>query len=189
MSIRQSATLLLALPRGRSYELLMMQRNMRSSFMPGAYVYPGGGGSAVRIACCWLRDGCAVDGGAGALDDADIAAARVYGDGGDALAHRLCAIRETFEETGVLAMDTPTPSSMALVDWRHRVQRQPSEFIALLSRCDLPAAGSRVSDVAASASASASASGWLVCAQLASGCCRALAALPPSVDAVRHAYL
>lgn len=55
------------------FEVLMMRRNERSSFVPGAWVFPGG-----------------------ALDESDVR------DGDDEeRAARRCAVREVFEETGI----------------------------------------------------------------------------------------
>jgi len=73
------------------FEVFMVQRSMKSSFMPGAYVFPGG----------------AVD--PEDWDDVDVgvtpaAAAARFGDGVDgasALAHLRAAMRETAEEVGV----------------------------------------------------------------------------------------
>jgi 8-oxo-dGTP pyrophosphatase MutT (NUDIX family) len=68
--IRPAATVLLVRDRHDGLEVFMLQRNLRSAFVPGVYLFPGGG-----------------------LDPAD-----GEGDG----AYRIAAIRECFEEAGVL---------------------------------------------------------------------------------------
>lgn len=75
------------------FEVLMMQRNPKSVFMPGAYVFPGGGiDSEDREPA--MYDLCA------GLDDA--AASRILGLERDGLAYFAGAIRECFEESGLL---------------------------------------------------------------------------------------
>ena len=59
-------------------EVLMIRRNHNSSFVPDAWVFPGGG-----------------------ADEIDAALANEHGDGSLQAIMRLTAIRETFEETGV----------------------------------------------------------------------------------------
>ena len=68
----------------------MLRRNERSTFMPGAYVFPGG----------------AVDAEDGARDIAfgmsdEVASARLSVNGGG-LAYYVAALRELFEEAGLL---------------------------------------------------------------------------------------
>lgn len=73
--------------RGESpFEVLMVRRNDRSSFVPGAWVFPGGG-----------------------LDGSDRALAAVLAPASDPLltALRICALREMVEESGVWAGPFP----------------------------------------------------------------------------------
>jgi 8-oxo-dGTP pyrophosphatase MutT (NUDIX family) len=65
----------LILLRGEPFEVLMMRRHESSTFVPGAWVFPGG-----------------------ALDDID---RELAGDGGESAAFSLCAVRELLEETGI----------------------------------------------------------------------------------------
>lgn len=65
----------LILLRGEPFEVLMMRRHESSTFVPGAWVFPGGALDAV---------------------DRELAAA-----GGDDVAYALCAVRELLEETGI----------------------------------------------------------------------------------------
>lgn len=74
-------------------EVLLLQRNLQSGFMPGMYLFPGGAvdeadGSAEAVALCM------------GLDDA--AASSVLGLARGGLAYWVAAIREAFEEAGVL---------------------------------------------------------------------------------------
>jgi 8-oxo-dGTP pyrophosphatase MutT (NUDIX family) len=78
---------------GTSLEVLMVRRNLRSDFVGGAYVFPGGGVDPL-------------DGGPGAealcagRDDAEANALLGLESGG--LAYWVAAVRETFEEAGLL---------------------------------------------------------------------------------------
>jgi len=74
-------------------EVLMLQRNFRSGFMPGMYMFPGGAldpedGTAEAAALCER------------LDDRAASAALGIEKGG--LAYWIAAIRESFEEAGIL---------------------------------------------------------------------------------------
>jgi 8-oxo-dGTP pyrophosphatase MutT (NUDIX family) len=79
---RDSATVILLRDGDRGLDVFMLERHLRSDFAGGAYVFPGG-----------------------TIDHRDTdPAAAVFVDGPieDDLPFRLCAIRETFEEAGVL---------------------------------------------------------------------------------------
>jgi 8-oxo-dGTP pyrophosphatase MutT (NUDIX family) len=80
---RPAATLLLLRDGAAGLEVLMTARHEESGFAAGALVFPGG---KLDDADAALRPYCA---GAKALDDA-------------ALGFRVAAIRETFEECGIL---------------------------------------------------------------------------------------
>lgn len=79
-------------------EVLMVRRNLRSDFVGGAYVFPGG---AVDPA----------DGGAEAeaicLDRTDAQASEILGIGAGGLAYWVAVLRECFEEAGVLLAYEP----------------------------------------------------------------------------------
>jgi len=64
--------------RDEPLELLMLQRHAKSSFMPNAWVFPGG-----------------------MVEEEDMALAGELADGSTLAAMRIAAVRETFEETGV----------------------------------------------------------------------------------------
>ncbi|XP_062967800.1 acyl-coenzyme A diphosphatase NUDT19 [Cynocephalus volans] len=152
-------------PPAEGFRLLLLQRSSSQSFMPGAHVFPGGVLDAADRSADWLhlfaphhgppRFGLgpvpprrasfsvlpdAADGDAGALPD-DVA-------------FRICAIRETFEEAGVLllrprdALPVPAPQQPApepgralapppdLATWRDRVRRDPHHFLRLCAHLD-----------------------------------------------------
>lgn len=76
-------------------EVLMIRRNGNSSFVPNAWVFPGGG-----------------------AEEIDAALANEYGDGSLQTTMRLTAVRETFEETGVWlgdALEDPEPKRRRLL--------------------------------------------------------------------------
>jgi len=81
--LRPAATLLLLRDTAQGVEVLMTRRSMTASFAPGAYVFPGGG-----------------------IDTADAEAhaqsTRRPGQGDAQLTQAIAAIRESFEELGVL---------------------------------------------------------------------------------------
>lgn len=93
---RPAATIVLMRDGERGSEVLLLRRNRRSGFVPGAYVFPGG-----RVDDA--------DGDAGLLERVDgltpdRAARRLEHDGDDppAIAYYMAALREAFEETGIL---------------------------------------------------------------------------------------
>jgi 8-oxo-dGTP pyrophosphatase MutT (NUDIX family) len=78
---------------GTTLEVLMVRRNLRSDFVGGAYVFPGGAvdpldGGAEAEASCTGRT------------DAEASALLGFGSGG--LAYWVAVVRETFEEAGLL---------------------------------------------------------------------------------------
>ncbi len=90
---RPAATVTLVRDARQGFEVLMMQRNFQSVFVPGAYVFPGGAvdraDSSGEIAALCIG-----------LDDAE--ASRKLGIAGGGLAYWVAAIRESFEEAGIL---------------------------------------------------------------------------------------
>lgn len=86
-------------------EVFMLRRNLRSVFVAGAYVFPGGAVDALDADPATLAF---VDG-----SDADVADARLGTDG--AIRFAVAAIRESFEEAGVLlARDEQTGRSVVV---------------------------------------------------------------------------
>lgn len=90
---RPAATVTLVRDTPRGFEVLMMQRNFQSVFMPGMHVFPGGAvdqhdSSEEIAALCTGLD--------------DVQASRKLGIAGGGLAYWIAAIRESFEEAGIL---------------------------------------------------------------------------------------
>jgi 8-oxo-dGTP pyrophosphatase MutT (NUDIX family) len=90
---RPAATVMTLRDGPQGYEILMLQRNLRSDFVGGAYVFPGGG----------------VDDGDGALAArrlvvgfSDDAASRRLNLASGGLAYYVACLRELFEEAGLL---------------------------------------------------------------------------------------
>ena len=95
---RPAATVTLVRDTARGLEVLMLQRNFNLGFMPGVHVFPGGALDAADDTA-GLRALCF------GLDDA--AASRTLGLERGGLAYWIAAIREAFEEAGILlAYDT-----------------------------------------------------------------------------------
>ena len=104
MPVRPAATVMLvrdaagagAAP--AALEVLMVRRNLRSDFVGGAYVFPGGavdppdGGAEAEAACTGRTD-------------AEASALLGLGSGG--LAYWVAVLRETFEEAGLLLAERP----------------------------------------------------------------------------------
>ncbi len=83
---------------GSALEVLMVRRNLRSDFVGGAYVFPGGAvdpldGGTEAEACCSGRS------------DAEASALLGFPSGG--LAYWVAVVRETFEEAGLLLARRP----------------------------------------------------------------------------------
>lgn len=144
------------------YELLFLQRSSRSGFMPSAHVFPGGLVEAADFSAEWLRllpaaPRCGLGavrppppGGSRAplfATDRQPLGSPLPGE----VAFRICAIRETFEEAGILLLapggrpregSGPAPSLPAeqllpaaeLGEWRRRVQEDPACFLQLCQR-------------------------------------------------------
>lgn len=161
-SWRRAATVILAAGWTHSssagFRLLLLQRAQNQRFMPGAHVFPGGVLDAADSSPDWMRlfapRHTPPRFGLGpepprqppfpglSHGDADPAALP------DDVALRICAIRETFEEAGVLLL-RPRDSAPAsqepslalsppagLAEWRSRVRSDPRCFLQLCAHLD-----------------------------------------------------
>ncbi|KAG2234820.1 hypothetical protein BDF21DRAFT_86313 [Thamnidium elegans] len=115
--IRPAASLIIAAPEpldnkenGCNYRILMMKRNAKSAFI-NAHVYPGGVVDKADHYSNW-------DNTLGSQKERDI------------LTNKICAIRETFEESGLLLSHPPahTVKDLDVNIWRHKVHDDASQF-------------------------------------------------------------
>ncbi|KAI8976825.1 hypothetical protein BDB01DRAFT_802693 [Pilobolus umbonatus] len=116
--MRSAASLIIAAPihkqeNGSNYRVLMVKRNARSSFI-NAHVYPGGVVDQYDHYSNWSQ-----------LSDTVASEEAKH-----ILTNKICAIRETFEESGLLLSHPP---SHAIKDldvniWRHKVHDDASQF-------------------------------------------------------------
>ncbi|MBM3156047.1 MAG: NUDIX hydrolase [Chloroflexi bacterium] len=136
---RDAATLILMrdADRGRSgFEILMVRRHAKSAFMPGAFVFPGG-----RIeASDYTRDAEKICHGLGFSQAQDIIADTHPPE--KALAFFVAAIRETFEEAGILLAYREVPDFVALdeeektrfAEYRKEMKKDPFSFTRIMER-------------------------------------------------------
>ena len=95
MPVRAS-TLILVRGEGDKFQIYLLKRSSQSGFMPGNYVFPGGVVDPEDIGLDFWKGHVDMDPGQ---------VKRRFGRGlniEDAMAHGIAAIRETFEEAGIL---------------------------------------------------------------------------------------
>lgn len=131
---RPAATVAVTRDSADGLEVLLLQRTHTAVFMPGAYVFPGGAvDDADRRPLPVSRTG-------GIDEDA---AARMIGVPRDGLAFLLAAIRECFEEAGLLLGEAMPGNSlggardMDLAAWRRRVRAGAHSMAELCEHLDL----------------------------------------------------
>ena len=128
-----AATVTLLRDTGLGPEVLMLQRNFQSGFMPGMYMFPGGAldpedyGREATSLC-------------ERLDDRTASSVLKLGSGG--LAYWIAAIRESFEEAGILLAREGDGDLVALDDpgvvarfraHRHALNAGERSFVALVA--------------------------------------------------------
>ncbi|XP_066100151.1 acyl-coenzyme A diphosphatase NUDT19 isoform X1 [Saccopteryx bilineata] len=150
-------------PPAEDFRMLFLQRSQQQGFSPGAHVFPGGVVDAADSSPDWLglfaphhrppyfglspapfpRTTFPVLWPTGP-DAAKLDRAALPDD----IALRICAIRETFEEAGVLLLRPRTslapelqpgralPAPENVDDWRERVHRDPHHFLRLCAHLD-----------------------------------------------------
>lgn len=127
---RPAATVMLVRDSDEGFEVLMLQRNLNSDFVGGAYVFPGGGVDA---------GDAETDVGDGTLDD--VAASARLGLPSGGLAYYVACLRELFEEAGVLLAVTESGAPVQLDDasrarfaaHRRRVNAKEVRFVDVLA--------------------------------------------------------
>ena len=141
---RNSATLLLAsrvsAPSSSrfDYNLLMLKRSTKSKFMPNAYVFPGGVSEKSDFDPLW-KDILAPIKPLEPLLIKDVTRPMLMKTQTDLLepdvGFRINAIRETFEETGILLHvplnEGDEVKSGQLLEWRDRVHKDATQFMTM----------------------------------------------------------
>lgn len=93
---RRASTVVLLRERGEGLQVYLLERSTRSGFFPGSYVFPGGAvDPSDKDATFWSRHVDLDRSGTESRFGSDLSAE-------EAMAHAIAAIRETFEEAGVL---------------------------------------------------------------------------------------
>ena len=105
--MRDAATVMLLRDGDDGIEVCLMQRNLNSDFVGGAYVFPGGAvdpddGDPATAAVCTGRD--------------DVTASRLLDLPSGGLAFWIAVIREAFEEAGILLARTADGQALTFAD-------------------------------------------------------------------------
>lgn len=139
-----SATVTIVRDTRQGIEVLMMRRNLKSGFVPGMYVFPGGGLDDTDL--LFKNNGLC-----NCLDDAS--ASGMLGVAGDGLAYWAAAIREAFEESGLLLARHDTGHIVTLhepaiarrfTEHRRQLNAGTAAFPALLQTENLQLAADRL---------------------------------------------
>ncbi|XP_034474081.1 nucleoside diphosphate-linked moiety X motif 19 [Drosophila innubila] len=157
--LRQSASLILlakdrnAAPPNFDYNALLLTRNSKSSFMPDSSVFPGGVCEQTDSSPAWLTHFQRHDTGAAKLREFCRGLQTASLNPKDqslnsAISLRLTALRETFEEMGILlCRDQKTGTSTAgyaqfneqfdRQHWQHEVHNDASKFLLLCEKLEV----------------------------------------------------
>jgi glyoxylase-like metal-dependent hydrolase (beta-lactamase superfamily II)/8-oxo-dGTP pyrophosphatase MutT (NUDIX family) len=141
--LRPAATLILVRDGNQGMEVFMMQRTHQAAFAPGGYVFPGGALDASDSAECFSVH-CP------GLDDRSASQTLNMEKGG--LAYWVAAIRECFEESGLLLaygkdgkmVELTEPRSAEFADFRQRVAAGELGFDELCRSHELTLALDRI---------------------------------------------
>lgn len=157
---KEAATSLLFKRSSDSWKILMVERSGKSSFMPGMRVFPGGIAAKVDFLPQWLEIlNTASPGNNTADNEFGIFVNQSNDDRPQMIrkpiiredlqpsisanvGFRICAIRETFEESGIL-LYRPFPGSQCeltadtLRDWRKKVNQDENEFFNMCERLNV----------------------------------------------------
>ena len=136
---RDAATLILMRDVNRArtgIEILLVRRHSKSSFMPGAYVFPGGAVETADYTTQAERvcDGLSFEQAQGIIPDASPPE--------KALGFFVAAIRETFEEAGILLANREATNVIAFSEegkarftgYRRQVRKDPFSFVTIIER-------------------------------------------------------
>ena len=106
---KASSTVLLLAPTEESYAILLLQRSHSASFMPGAYVFPGG-----------------------VAEDSDATTAVQL----DTTPEKITAVRELFEEAGLLLASGCELDPEEVSAWRAATLEDPSVFASVVDHVE-----------------------------------------------------
>lgn len=142
--VRDAATVMLVRDSDQGMEVFMLRRNLNSAFVAGAYVFPGGAvDDSDRLAD--LEAICT------GMSDAEASQRLGIHQGG--LAYWVAAVRECFEEAGVLLAHRPGGDVLSLTDastvtrfaeYRHRVDHGEQRLVEVCLQEDLVLAVDRI---------------------------------------------
>lgn len=124
---RPAATLILARDGAEGPEIFLMQRHHAASFVAGAHVFPGGALDPADDDPWWAGHGLG-----------DVEASRILGLPHGGLAYWVAAVRECFEESGLLLArhaDGSAPDPAELAALRERVADTAPGNAAFLALC------------------------------------------------------
>ena len=127
---RPAATVVLLRDGAAGPETLLLERHPDNRFAPGAFAFPGGRMEATDAAPATLARVRGLDAAAAARRLGDVAPPE------RALGYWVTAVRELFEETGVLLASGAGGPALA-PDARARSQRDPAAFAAVLAEAEL----------------------------------------------------
>lgn len=125
---RPAATVVLV-GEGGPPQVLFLRRHKQSGFMAQAHVFPGGRVDAADADPGLLARLGGVDGGALGV--------RMGLEPETALAHVVAAIRETFEEAGILLGRAAHADRAEVEGWRDRLNGGDASFAAMAQACEL----------------------------------------------------
>lgn len=134
IEVQPAATVILARDGATGLEVLLLERRPDSGFVPGAFVFPGG---ALDAADQVLDPAVWTDG------PDDRKASRELGIASGGAAYRVAAVREAFEEAGVLFASTaagaPCPAELVadMQPERSRLDDGEIDLVAILREHDL----------------------------------------------------
>ncbi|MCB9728430.1 MAG: NUDIX domain-containing protein [Deltaproteobacteria bacterium] len=117
--------------------ILLLQRHRKSGFMARAHVFPGGRVDPEDAAPALLRRVAGVE--AAALG------ASMALEPTEAMAHLVAAVRETFEEAGILLGRAAAEPASSLERWRERLNAREVAFAEMAEACDLQIDGGALS--------------------------------------------
>lgn len=135
------------------YSCMLLKRSAQSSFFAKAFVFPGGATEITDFSKSWIDyfNDCGFSPEQLASEFMFSKQSRIplythalyYSSCIPEVGYRICAIRETFEETGVLVCKSIKKNGCGsikvdnLLDWQERIHHNPEEFLILCKQFEL----------------------------------------------------